>query len=250
MIRCHTPGVVSNGYPQVIHRYSQQMVYTHEHILLRFNGHFGTSTSFLDRWSVGLRFGLQNQAPIDSAAKLQDFVNNAQTAANTFHATVGTNSGSSTFMDSVSGAQIGVLGKYVPTTQVTVVSPIATTAGAGTPTQPWSAAHVISLRTAIPRGRGSNGRMYWPCQALTPTAGTGRLSPAATTARVTAAKAFLDTLNGLANTYYAGTRLLVASAVGGGLYAQVTAIRADDRLDSIERRENDQPSVWQNANLV
>jgi hypothetical protein len=217
------------------------MVYPQEHVLLRFNGHFGTATAFTDRWSAGIRFGLPNAAPAYDATKLQTFVNAAQTAAITFHTSGFTAAGTNAFLDYVSGAQIGVSGKYTPSTQLTVLSPTNTTAGVGTPTQPWNTASVISLRTAIPRGRGSNGRVYWPMLAASVAVATGRVSMGS---RISAAKTFLDALNVAAGTYSAGTRAIVASNVGGGLHAYVTAVRSDDRLDSIERRENDQPSTW------
>jgi hypothetical protein len=226
------------------------MVYPQEHILLRFNGHFGAVSSFLDRWSCGLRFGLATAAPVYDAAKLQTFVNSAQTAANTLMTATNVNAGTATFHDYVSGAQIGVLGNYSPTTQVTVISPTTQTAGIGAPINPWNTAHVISLRTNFPRGRGSNGRVYWPCQSLGVAAGTGRLTPTQVNNRLIAFKAFLDALNVAANTYSAGCRLIVASKVGGGVHATVVSIRADDRLDSIERRENDQPSAWSTQALA
>lgn len=226
------------------------MVYPHEHVLLRFNGHFGTSTTFPDRWSVGLRFGLGGSAPAYDAAKLQTFVNAAQTAANTLMAGSSVGASTSCFLDYVSGAQIGVLGNYVPTTQLTVVSPTTTTAGIGTPALPWNSAGVISLRTANPRGRGSNGRVYWPYLAVALGPTTGRVTTATTANRVGSFKTFFDALNVAANTYSAGTRLIVASNVGGGLHAPVTMIRSDDRIDSIERRENDTPATWSTSTLA
>jgi hypothetical protein len=60
-------------------------------------------------------------------------------------------------------------------------------------------------------------------------------------------KIFIDALKSAANTYDAGMKAIVASNVGAGLIQQVTAIRSDERLDSIERRENQQASVWSTA---
>ena len=108
------------------------MVYPFEHILLRFNGHFGSSASDIqDRWSVGLRFSAPTAAPAYDPVKLQTFVNAAQTAANTFHSNAGTFAGTGAYMDFVSGAQIGVLGRYVPAGQLTVISPTTPTNGTG-----------------------------------------------------------------------------------------------------------------------
>jgi hypothetical protein len=63
-------------------------------------------------------------------------------------------------------------------------------------------------------------------------------------------KTFLDAVNTAAGAYQTGARIVVASNVGVGDMAFVTAIRSDDRMDSIERRENDQPSQWSNATLA
>lgn len=227
------------------------MVFPHEHILLRFHGHFGGSaSSIVDRWSCGIRMGFSNIAPVYDTAKLQTLVNSAQTAANTFHSSTGTAAGTTAYLDYVSGAQIGVSGRYTPSAQLTVLSPSTPTAGLGTPVLPWNSASVISLRTAIPRGRASNGRVYWPALALALAITTGRATSATMTTRVNLAKTFIEALNAAGNTYSTGMRVVVASAVGGGAIAPVTAIRSDDRMDSIERRENDQASIYQTATIV
>lgn len=76
------------------------------------------------------------------------------------------------------------------------------------------------------------------------------MTTAAVQSRLNLFKTFADALNTAANTYSAGTRLLVASAVGGGLHVPVTSVRSDERMDSIERRENDQPSIYSSVNLA
>lgn len=222
------------------------MAYPFEHILIRFNGHFGTSSTISDRWSSGLRFGLASSAPAYDAAKLQTFVNACQASANSFMAAAGNQVGTNCFLDYVTGAQIGALGRYSPTTQLTVTSPTTATPGGGTPVLPWNTALVVSLRTAIPRGRGSNGRLYWPGLAFGVSATTGRV---VSSSRATAAAAFLNSLNTAANAYSAGMRVIVASNVAGGIHAPVTSVRVDDRLDTIEARENDQPPNWSIAAL-
>lgn len=220
------------------------MVYPHEHILLRFNGHFGTTTTQADRWSSGIRFGFVNIAPVYDVGKLQTLVNAAQAAAITFHTTGAALTGTNSFLDYVSGAQIGVSGLYTPSTQQTINSPVTVTAGIGTPALPWNTALVTSLRTARPRGRASNGRVYWPCLAAPLVVTTGRMSSSAVDGRAAAFQTFLNALNTAASSYSTGMKAVVASAVGGGIIEPVTSIRLDDRLDSIERRENAQPSVW------
>jgi hypothetical protein len=188
--------------------------------------------------------GLPTSAPAYDAAKLQTLVNAAQTAANTFHATAGVGTGTNTYLDQVTGAQIGVLGKYSPSTQVTVISPVTSTVGVSAPTQPWNSALVFSLRTAAPRGLASNGRVYWPAPAVIITAGTGRVASADVTARLNAFRTFINALNTAGSAYSPGMAVVVASAVGGGAIRTVTAIRSDARMDSIERRENNQVSTY------
>lgn len=226
------------------------MVYAQEHILLRFNGHFGVISAASDRWSVGIRLG-QPSLPVPyDATKLQTLVNTAHTAAKLFHSTTASLTGTNCFYDQTSGACIGPSGKYVPPGAVTIFSPSEPTAGLGQPYMPWNTAAVISLRTANARGRGSNGRVYWPALAAGVVATTGRQAPGGVSGRVGTFVDFLNALNTAANTYLAGTRVIVASNVGTGLNAVVTKIRADDRLDSIERRENDQPAVYQTQSLA
>jgi len=226
------------------------VVFPHEHILLRFNGHFGAVGDTAERWSVGVHMGLPTAAPAYDPVKLQTLVNAAQTAANTLHADAGIAAGTSAWLDYVSGAQIGVLGKYTPAGQLTVISPTTPTAGSGTSVMPWNTAGVVSLRTAQPRGRGSNGRLYWPWLAAAVVGTTGRVSQANVTNRLTWFTQFINALNTAGNAYSAGMKVVVASAVGSGGFFTVTKIRSDGRIDSIERRENAAPSTWSTATIT
>jgi hypothetical protein len=226
------------------------MVFPHDHILIRYNGHFGTTgTDMIDRWSVGMRFGLTGSEPVYDAAKLQTFTNACDTAAKVFHAAAGSLTGTNCWYNWATGAQIGVLGKYVPPGQLTVISPWVGTAGSGTPINPWNTALVVSLRTSQPRGVASNGRLYWPAIAAPVVNTTGRLTTAVVNTRVNLFKTFLDACNTAANAYSPNMRLIVASSIGGGKYATVQSIRSDQRLDSIERRENAAPATWSTAAL-
>ena len=226
------------------------MVYPATHILLRFQGHFGSSGSAVDKWSSGVRLGIPGTAIVYDAAKLQTLVNAAASAAQTFHPTANVFAGSNTYFDQVTGAQIGASGRYTPDTQQTIFSTYSPVAGSGTGVLPWNSASVISLRTGRPRGRASNGRMYWPCISMPIQTTTGRILSANVVSRLTAAKTMLDAINTAANVYQTGMRIIVASNVGIGDSAFVTSIRADDRIDSIERRENDQPSTDSSQNLA
>lgn len=223
------------------------MTYAHTHILLRFNGHFGTS---LDKWSCGIRLGQADLPVPRDDGKLQTLVNAADAAARVFHTAAGTLASTSCFFDQVAGANIGPNGKYFPAESQTVYSTLTSTPGTGTAILPWNSAVVVSLRTAVPRGRGSNGRVYWPALSASVQSGTGRMSSGTVSGRLNAFKTFVDSLNTAANSYMAGTRVIVASNVGLGLNAVVTSLRADDRVDSIERRENDQPSAYQSVTVA
>lgn len=226
------------------------MVFPHEHLLIRFLGHFGGATPpGLDTWSVGLRMGFGNIAPLYDEAKLQTLVNACQDAGQNFHTATNVGTGTSCYFDQVTGAQVGVTGKYVPATQLTVMSPVEPTAGVGGGTMPWTAALVISLRTEAPRGYASNGRMYWPAPGMACDPATGRISNGNVTSRVNAAKAFINALNTAADAYSMGMRVVVGSAVGGGALRHVTAVRSDGRVDGIERRENNQVSSWVTATI-
>ncbi len=225
------------------------MVYAQEHILLRFNGHFGSLSTVVDKWSVGVRLGSASLPTPNDPAKLATIAGAAHTAAIAFHSSSAVMAGTNCFYDQCTAATIGPNGKYAPAGALTVFSPSTPTAGSGTASLPWNSASVISLRTAIPRGRGSNGRMYWPALALIVQSATGRVAGSNMQARINAAKTFLDALNVAGAAYTPGTRVLVASNVGLGVNAPVTSIRGDDRIDSIERRENDLPSAWSTATL-
>jgi hypothetical protein len=227
------------------------MAYNSAHILLRFHGHFGTSGAVADRWSAGLRFGLGGTDVPYDVPKLQTFVNDANIAANGVMIAAGINAGTGTFYDYAAGARVGLNGKYDPSGQLTVLSPSSPAPGSGTNSiLPWNTAHVVSLRTTTPRGRTSNGRFYWPACGLGVAPATGRVTSASVASRLGSMKTFLDTLNTLANAYAPGMRLRVFSNIGLGGSALVTGIRSDDRLDSIERRENDQPSSWTSLSLA
>ena len=223
--------------------YLRGMGYQFEHLYLRFNGSMGT-VGGAEKWSVGMRFGVLGADVTYDTTKLQAFVSAAKTAADTFHAASGVNTGLNVYHDYVTGARIGKDGKYSPTGAQTIFSANSPAGGVGSAIMPWNTCQVFSLRTGVPRGRGSNGRVYWPAVAQTVSNTDGRVLTASTTTRVNAFKTFVNALNTAATNYQAGLALIVASNLGGGLNERVIAIRSDNRLDSIERRENKAVPVW------
>jgi len=117
----------------------------------------------------------------------------------------------------------------------------------------WNSAYVTSLRRLIARGLASNGRMYWPAVGMTLTSTTGRLASATQNTYMTTCKTMLDAINVAAQAYQNGLRIHVlgySAKTGASMSSMVTSIRGEQRMDSIERRENQQPPVWSSALLA
>lgn len=220
------------------------MPYSNAHIYLRVMGHFGASASPVDYWSAGLRFAIVGADVPTSPGALQTFVDSCTTAFKTYHAVTSVGASTECFLTQLSAARVGPDGKYSPSTQLTVVNTFTPLPGGGTPMLPWSTAHVISLRTSIPRGYCSNGRFYYPAIAIGLSPGTGRMAPSVRNSINTAFKTCLDACNTAAAAYSTNMKCAVMSKVGPGLTALVTAIRADTRMDSVERRENKAAPDW------
>jgi hypothetical protein len=235
------------------------MGYEREHLLLKAVGHFGSSSSPLDQWSTGLRLAVVGGTP-PATGGLVSFLENISVPFQTFHQDSTTAASTVCFLDELTVAHIGLDGKYASEFTETVRRPYGSPVqGTGTATHPWNTAHVISLRTLKKRGLASNGRMYYPALGMLLTGATGRLGSSAVLNRVDAAKTLFDAVNVAAQSASSGLRIHVLSkgsknpATGGfgtGWSALVTSIRCDARLDSIERRENQQPPTWTSANLA
>lgn len=229
------------------------MGYEREHILLRINGHFGSSASPLDFWSVGLRLATVGGTP-PQTSNLVAFLETISSPIQAFHTSVPVGVGSNCYLSELTAAHIGLDGKYASAFAETVRRPYTTpVAGNGTAVNPWNVAHVISLRTQKKRGLASNGRIYYPALATTPAAATGRLTAGVVAGRIDQAKVMFDAINVAAQAASNGLRIYVLSfgsknpdtgGHGPGWSAVVTDIRGDQRLDTQERRENNQPPVW------
>lgn len=182
------------------------------------------------------------------------FLGVAAAAIQTFHSAAGTKVGSTCWLTELTMARVGLDGKYDPTTQSTSRYTYATAvAGGGSALHPWNTAMVISLRTSIPRGIASNGRVYWPSLAMPINTLTGRIGNSDVINFITAAKTLFNALNTAATANLTvETKVIVAGAAGKtgpANTAYVTGLRADDRLDTIERRENQQPAVYQSVTI-
>lgn len=226
------------------------MAFTNAHLLVRLNGGFGSSSlSPSDKWSSGFRVGIPTQDIRFDEADLQTFANSVHAAAGTLHINAATAAGTSCFFTHVTVARVGEDGKYNPGGQLTTVSAGTASAGAGATIHPWSTAMSIGLRTANPRGYASNGRFYYPATAIALVASTGRVNATAVANRLAVMRTFFNAVNTAALVYEAATGVQVMSDVNAGTTARVLALRSDDRLDNIERRENQIPPAYQTVTL-
>lgn len=226
------------------------MPFTAAHLYVRVNGGFGPSVaSPVDKWSVGLRIAKSAGDVQMASPALLTFANAVHAATITLHASPAVLAGTTCFFTHVTAARVGTEGKYDPAGQVTTVSTGSPQAGSGTLTMPWSACLSIGLRTAQPRGYASNGRLYYPMTAGALASGTGRATATVVTNRLAAFKTWLNAINTAANTYDAGAAVSVMSSVGAGATERVLSIRSDERVDNIERRENDLAVTYQTTTL-
>lgn len=225
------------------------MAFPHRHVYLRTGGAIGASASAAEKWSVGFRFAIVGADVPYSASNLLQFAISCHTAIATFHAASLAYVGAKVHLVKTTAATVGLDGKYDPLTQETQVYEPTATPGNGVGNLPWSAACVTSLRTSRPRGYASNGRVYYPCLNMGIDPATGRLTASQITSRLGLFKTLVNAMNTHAETYATNMRLAVISSVGAGQVALVNAIRIDDRLDNIERRENSAAPTWQTATI-
>jgi hypothetical protein len=130
-------------------------------------------------------------------------------------------------------AALGPDGLYVPGTpsyDFTYSTPVAGTGGLTTLIQPLQLAHVMTLRTALPRGRAHVGRVYLPPMQQTINSNY-QWPPAATNNRN---NTFAAMCSGL-NTDMPGP-LTIFSRVGTGTKQVVTFINSDPKPDVQRRR--------------
>lgn len=213
------------------------MPYAEPYVYLRALGTFGTVATIREEWGVGFKFRHPEGSP--SLASLVSFLETASVPISNFHAGA-IQAGSACYLREITAAYVGTDGKYVgggaqQTTRRPYTTPVQ---GTGSTQHPFSQAVVISLRTAVTRGPGSNGRVYWPCTAI-PVAGDSGLMSSTTQGFIAdEAKVLIDNLNAAKVSAMPGTGLLsVMSKVGTGIAATVTSIRVGGRFDAQESRE-------------
>jgi hypothetical protein len=131
--------------------------------------------------------------------------------------------------------RIGVDGRYTEpeTMEYFYPTPINGTAS-NTPAAQNSM--VATLRTAVPRGRGSKGRMYLPpTSAVSDVRSDGRILPATALGQAIAVKALIDRLNA---TYVGIGRVGVASNAGAGRFEHVTHVSVGRVVDTVRSRRS------------
>jgi hypothetical protein len=95
------------------------------------------------------------------------------------------------------------------------------------------AALVVTLGTALERGRGSKGRVYTPSNQHMGISTDGRIPAASATAAATAFKILVDSLN---ETYTLIGRVGVASNAGAGRFEHVTRLSVGRVVDTMRSR--------------
>lgn len=102
---------------------------------------------------------------------------------------------------------------------------------------------VATLRTAIPRGRGSKGRMYLPPTLCVTALGTdGRSTVAQALAQAQGVSALFESLNSV---YSAQGAVGVASDAGAGAFQVCTEVSVGRVPDTIRSRRNKQDEDYQ-----
>lgn len=231
------------------------VTYNRQHYVFRVLGHFGPNASTArENWSTGFRLGTIG-ADVPLGQDLLPFLETVAPAIQTFHTGAGSLVGSNTWLSSLTMARVGLDGKYSPQEQETTRRAYATPiAGVAQPVHPWNTAMVISLRTLYPRGIASNGRTYWPATGIPIESSSGRIAGSQVDNFVAAARTMINAMNSAANSTL-GTLVRVGvfganGKTGSARVGWVDRIRCDERLDSIEKRENDQPTAWHELSLA
>jgi len=205
------------------------MPYPAAHSLLTFSG---PAFNDQEEWSTGLR--LRRTAP-PTVAELSECTDAflLMSGTNVLRAT------NQALLVSTKWAPQGTDGKYGDGNAVEFLRPPSGIGGGGGNAP--QLAVVLSMRTARPRGRGSNGRMYIPA-APSLEGNTGRFPAGEATTIATAAALFVSTINEILQ-----TEAVVGSTVGAGLLETITGVRVGRVLDTQRRRRAGIPELYSEA---
>jgi len=206
------------------------MVFPTRHAYLTI--HWLTAGADPERGQCGIRFydaTPQTQADVDNcAAAVSAFWSNATSVISQFHR-----------LEFIRLASIDVDGKYFPGSVAYDHVYPGTIPGGGSAVAlfPLQVAEVITLRTAMPRGRGHAGRCYLP--AVQVNMATSWLWPAA---NVNTRTANFATMLTALNAFFAGPAS-VMSSLGAGVANTITSVNADLRPDTQRRRARQLPTA-------
>lgn len=202
------------------------------HSLLTFSG---PAYADQEEWSTGCR--LRRSAP-PTLAELQE----AATAFQVFCGTTALGASNAARLVSVKWAPQNTEGKYGDGESVELL--LAPSALGSNDRMPAQIAIVLSLRTARPRGRGSNGRMYIPALPTLET-NSGRFSGTDATTIAVAASDMLSEIGTALS-----TDVVVGSQVGSGLLETVTGVRVGRVPDTQRRRRQGLPESYSQESPV
>jgi hypothetical protein len=229
------------------------VTYAEPFVLLRALGVFGTTAAAnIEQWNVTMK--LRNPGGAPSAANLQAFADAAKARWSTFHTSAGAATGSYVWLTEVQTAYIGTNGLYVGgagqnTTRSALTTPVQ---GQGASGAPYTQCLVVSLRTALTRGPGSNGRLYIPwCGGAGIQTGTGTVASSATASMAAAAQVLINGINIDARANLPGTGgVAVMSNVRSGVAATVTSVRVGNRIDTQESRERSIKETYSSLSIT
>jgi hypothetical protein len=222
------------------------MPYPVVHVKVNAEGHFGTSpTNIVEHWQAGFHI-TKNGGVIGGTSELTSFLTNIRTAVTTFHASATLNAGNICYLDALSGAYIGTDGKYAlgPLQTTTRVALTTSTPGGGVSTNSWATAIVLTLRSALTRGPGSHGRIYWPSTGAAVQSTNGVLADVTVNSIAANASTMLNAINAVAATNWGtGTNIGLVSPKGSGFQSPVTRVGIGHKIDHMESRERDLPEA-------
>lgn len=221
------------------------------HILLQFSGSLYTD----EIWSCGLRIRLStvaNNTPEGRRQWAEDNLADLSGDVQTWFVDTDSQIAAGAKLLSVKLNPIGADGRYESSEetieQVFVPTPGVTGAAGPYPPQVTT---VLSLKTSIARGAGSNGRIFAPTGALTIDPATGRIAAAMVTAMAGSFASFIESINDEAGLDDASPQVVVASNVGSpGPMQPATSIRVGNVVDTQRRRRNALPENYTTVALA
>lgn len=225
------------------------MAFSEEHLLFRAIGSFGNSpTDEREEWSCGIRFDIGTGT--SSEDKKMAFLQTVQDAVRGFHAAAPVAAHQYSYLTKLTAAYIAPDGKYLggaaqSTTEYVYASPAA---GASTIPASWDQARTYSLRTLLPRGRGSKGRFYWPCAMGV--LSTGLWPDPDIPNAAAAAKSMLDAMNAAAQSIWTGSSGARVYSFIGSNSNKVVRVEVGHAPDTQRRRTRSLPESYAGADLA